>query len=213
MLDWIVSLYTSVRTILAPLLNRFFLAVLILLVGIIIGRIASTFLQKFLHTADINKLVSQGNKSTVAVEQIVSYAVRYVIYFLFFLLALNTIGLTSWILTGLGVIVFIIFILSVFLGIKDFIPNAIAGLMLRKKGFVKVGDRIEANGVSGKIIQINLIDTQIKNASGDFILVPNVLLSQKELKKVNKGKKKKILNKKHANREAKKSVKKKYPNK
>ena len=194
MLSQITSLYSSVKAIVLPLLNKFFLAAILLLVGIIIGRVVSTLIQKFLHSAELNKLVSQGAHSKVPIEEIIAYTIRYVLYFLFFVLALNTIGFTSIIITVFAIIVFLIFILSVFLGIKDFIPNAIAGLMIRRKGFIKVNDKIESNGISGKILRINLLDTQIETFSGDIISLPNVLLSQKEIKKKQqKNSKKKTL--------------------
>jgi len=189
-MSWITSAIAWAQEVLSPFINKFFLGVLLLLVGIIIGRVLSTFVRQFLKSADIDKLVSQTSGTKVPLSDILSYVVRYLIYFLFLVLALNTIGLTSMILTATAFIALLIVILSIFLGIKDFIPNAIAGFMIQKKQFIKKGDWICFDSVCGEVISINLTDTHVKTDTGDLICTPNVLLNNKEIRKMSKPVKK-----------------------
>jgi len=63
MIDWILEVLT-------PLLNTFFLGVLLLLIGVIIGRVLSTLVQKFLHSADLNKLIEKSTGNKAHIEQV-----------------------------------------------------------------------------------------------------------------------------------------------
>ncbi|HLC84746.1 MAG TPA: mechanosensitive ion channel domain-containing protein, partial [Candidatus Nanoarchaeia archaeon] len=152
----------------------FFIGVLLLLVGIIIGRVAGTLVQKFLHSVGLNSLVARGTKAKAPIEQIVSYFVKGIIYAAFVLMALNTLSLTTPALTIIAIALLIVVGLSIFLGIKDVIPNTIAGLRLHKR--LKKGDRISFERITGEITELNLTDTLLKTNSGDTLCIPNVRL-------------------------------------
>jgi small conductance mechanosensitive channel len=94
------------------------------------------------------------------------------------------IGLTSIagsMLAGAGISAFIIGF-----ALKDIGENFLAGILLAFKRPFTIGDIIESNGVKGKVMALNLRDTQIKS-DGKDIYIPNALLIKSTLINFNSG--------------------------
>jgi small conductance mechanosensitive channel len=94
------------------------------------------------------------------------------------LLMFRLIGLTGVVqsvLAGAGISAFIIGF-----ALKDIGENFLAGILLAFKRPFSVGDIIESNGVKGKVVALNLRDTQIKSDSKN-IFIPNALLIKNTL--------------------------------
>lgn len=58
-------------------------------------------------------------------------------------------------------------------GLQPIFADLVSGLFLLFEGTVKIGDVIEADGVVGKIHQINLRSTEVKTRDNMIIIVPN----------------------------------------
>lgn len=84
-------------------------------------------------------------------------------------------GIAGSILAGAGISAFIIGF-----ALKDIGENFLAGILLAFKRPFSVGEIIESNGVKGKVIALNLRDTQIKS-DGKDIYIPNALLIKNTL--------------------------------
>lgn len=95
------------------------------------------------------------------------------ILFMFRLIGLT--GVVQSILAGAGITAFIIGF-----ALKDIGENFLAGILLAFKRPFSVGDIIESNGVKGKVVSLNLRDTQIRNDSKN-IFIPNALLIKNTL--------------------------------
>jgi small conductance mechanosensitive channel len=99
-------------------------------------------------------------------------------------LMFRIIGLTSIassILAGAGISAFIIGF-----ALKDIGENFLAGILLAFKRPFTIGEIIESNGVRGKVMALNLRDTQIKSDGRD-IYIPNALLIKSTLINYNRG--------------------------
>ena len=173
----LTQLATKTIELLSPLLNKFVVAIIIILIGFIIGRILGKFLQKILHEIELDKLLKEATGLKLFLEELVGVIVQYLTYFIFIVIALNQIGITTIVLNMLTAAIFIVIIISIFLGIKDFIPNFIAGLSIIRKGNIKKGDKITINNTTGRVKQISLIQISIKTAKGDVIFFPNSMLT------------------------------------
>ena len=90
-------------------------------------------------------------------------------------------GVATTVLAGAGISAFIIGF-----ALKDIGENFLAGILLAFKRPFTVGDIIESNGVKGKVIALNLRDTQIKS-DGKDIFIPNALLIKSTLINFNRG--------------------------
>ncbi len=102
-------------------------------------------------------------------------ALLIVVGFLFMFRVIGLTGVAQSILAGAGISAFIIGF-----ALKDIGENFLAGILLAFKRPFSVGDIIESNGVKGKVVALNLRDTQIKSDSKN-IYIPNALLIKNTL--------------------------------
>lgn len=98
------------------------------------------------------------------------------------LIMFRILGLTGFaqtFLAGAGIGAFVIGF-----ALKDIGENFLAGILLAFKRPFSIGDIIESNGVKGKVVALNLRDTQIRSDSKD-IYIPNALLVKNVLTNFN----------------------------
>ncbi|AWI25718.1 mechanosensitive ion channel family protein [Flavobacterium pallidum] len=101
------------------------------------------------------------------------------ILIVFRIIGLN--GIATSLLAGAGISAFVIGF-----ALKDIGENFLAGILLAFKRPFSIGEIIESNGVKGKVISLNLRDTQIKS-DGKDIYIPNALLIKNTLINYNSG--------------------------
>ena len=157
-------------------------AIVILLIGLVIGRFLGNLVGKILRELEITKILKE-EKVKFPLEEVLSNGVKYVVYFIAVVLALNQVGLTSTVLNLLLGIVVVLIIIFIVLAFKDFIPNVMAGFFIHQRRDIKEGDNIRVKNIEGKIIDINLVETKIKTKGGDIIYLPNSYLTKNEVKK------------------------------
>ncbi len=186
------SVITNSINILPKLLSGIFtklvVAVIIVLIGLVLGKILGKLIQKALHEVELNRIIKKAAGIKVSVEEIISTFITYFIYFIFIVMALNQLGLTTVVLHMISGAVLIIIIISVLLSIKDFMPNMFAGLFIHQKRFIKEGDILKVDSTEGKVVHINLIETKIETKQGDIIYIPNSLLTKKTVVKLKRKK-------------------------
>jgi len=96
---------------------------------------------------------------------------------MFSILGLYTV--TATLLQGAGIGAFVIGF-----ALKDIGENFLAGILLAFKRPFSIGDIVESNGVKGKVVALNLRDTQVRSDSKD-IFIPNALLIKNVLTNFN----------------------------
>ena len=185
-MGWLTTLLLYLREGYAGIINKIAVTLIILLIGFIIGRLLGKIVQRVLNELEVNKIFRQATKLKISLEKITSKSVEYFVYFIALIMALNQIGIATTVLYMVAGAVMIIVILSVFLGVKDFIPNFLAGMVIHSKKFIREGDHIKVRGVKGKIIHINLVETRIQTKEGDIIYIPNSHLTKEEVIKLKK---------------------------
>ncbi|MBN1644846.1 mechanosensitive ion channel [Candidatus Woesearchaeota archaeon] len=159
--------------------NKIAVTVLIVLVGFIIGRIVGRLIFRILHELEIDNLVKKANSS---VEQSISQVFEYVIYVITVCIALDNLGILAYVLIiSVAVVVFVI-ILSALLGFKDFIPNFLCGLWLRKKNSMYKNNYVSLGNVKGKVVSKGLVGIKIQTKSKDIISIPNLTILKKKWK-------------------------------
>ncbi len=137
-------------------------AIIILLLGILIARFVSKLIKKVLAELRTDKILKEEVGVKVPIEDFLSSVIKYLIYFVAIILALNYLGLAVTVLYIILIIVFVVIIILIILAFKDFMPNLSAGFFIYQKRNFKVGDEIELKGIKGKIININLVEIKIK---------------------------------------------------
>ncbi len=176
--------------LISGLFTRMVVAVIILLIGFVVGKILGKVVKNLLHSIEFNKIIKRATGINISLEQGISFFVSYFIYFLFIVMALNQLGLTTVVLHMISGAILIIIIISIFLSIKDFMPNMFSGIFIHKKKFINVGDTINVDNTEGKVVYINLVETKIETKRGDIIYLPNSLLTKNKVTKITKRKSK-----------------------
>lgn len=187
--DTIVEIYELVRQSTSGLFYKFIVAIILLLIGFILGKICGRLIYKFLHSFELNENFSKLAGVSIKIEEIAESFTTYFIYFVTIVIVLQQVGLVSTILHMIAAGVIILIILSTFLGIKDFIPNAMAGFFIQRKKEFRTGQRIKVKGMQGIITEINLLETKIETKGGDIIFIPNSVLSKTEVTHIRSAKK------------------------
>lgn len=175
------TLFNYVNQAFEGFLSKFIVALIILLIGFILGKIAGRLLQNVLHELEINKFIKKAVRIKISLEEIIGHITQYFIYFIFIIIALEKVGISTVAFNLLAGAIILIIVLSVFLGIKDFIPNFIAGMILHYKGSIIEGDEIELNGMKGTVVHINLLETRMETKSGDLLYIPNSSITKSQL--------------------------------
>jgi small conductance mechanosensitive channel len=140
--------------------TRVLTAGLILFVGFWLARLISRQVRNLLpHTGRID--------STLA--PLVSQVLRYGIMIITVVIALSQFGIqTTSILAVLGAAG-----LAIALALQGTLSNIASGVMLIWLRPFNVGDAIDAEGISGSVLEIGLFATELRTYDGVFIFVPN----------------------------------------
>lgn len=154
------------------IVDKLIITLIILIAGFIIGRLVGNFIRKILSELEINNIVKLSTKAEFPIDEWIGKTVTYVIYFLAITMALAHLGISSTVLMMIAGTVLVIFLIAFILGIKDYVPNLIAGIIIQKNKPFKVGDEIKVNDTKGKVSRIRLIETEI-NRGNDLIFIPN----------------------------------------
>jgi small conductance mechanosensitive channel len=103
---------------------------------------------------------------------VIGSVARYTILVLAAVAALGQLGVhTTTVLAALGAIG-----LAIGLALQGTLANVAAGIMLLWLRPFKVGDAIEANGISGTLREVGLFASELETADGVFQFVPNAEL-------------------------------------
>jgi small-conductance mechanosensitive channel len=148
------------------------LAVLVLLVGLVIGRIAGRFVYKILKELEIDRFLRQSGIKNIELEVFFGKLVSYLIYFVAFLISLDQLGIRVFVLYFIAIVILILVLLSVFLYVKDFIPNILSGFYIWRHNLFGSGKNFSVNGIEGRVSS-GFLDTRLRTRSGDLVVIPN----------------------------------------
>lgn len=158
------------------------LAIVIFLLGFIIGKLVGRIAFKMLKEIEINTFIKNSTGLRINADHLISSILSYSIYFLATVAALEQIGVANVILYFLAAAVIIVILISFFLAVRDFLPNLISGIYLYRKEALKEGKKIEINGIKGELIHMDLFQIKIKTKKGDVLYMPNSVVAKSEIK-------------------------------
>ena len=165
---------------------RLITAIIILLIGFVIARILSNLTKKLLQELETNRILKEQAGVKIQVEEFIASLVKYLIYFIAVIMALNQLGLTTTLLSILLIIILAILVGFIILAFKDFIPNIVAGFMIHQKEKIQPGDKIRVKDIEGEVIHVNLVETRMKTKKKDIVYIPNSMLTKNEVIKLKK---------------------------
>jgi small-conductance mechanosensitive channel len=156
-----------------PVIVSLIVPIIILLLGFIIGRIIGKLVQKSLRQVDLDRSARRSFGISFSPEKLISRTVTYFVYLVAVIMALNRLEVTTFVLNVLAAAVVLIAVIAFILAIKDFVPNAMAGIVIRRKKMFRETDKISVADVAGRVTRITLTETKITTRGKDEIFVPN----------------------------------------
>ncbi|MFT4311944.1 MAG: hypothetical protein ACMXYF_01830 [Candidatus Woesearchaeota archaeon] len=144
-----------IRPVFEGLFTDFALAVLILVIGLTLGKLIERFLLRFLRELEVHKI---ANSRAIRTDQIIAYSSSVIIYFITIVLVLNQLGITSFILNAISIIIFIIIAIVLILSIKDVVPSFLIGIYLRQTKRLTTGQHITMQLIQGTVHELNTFD-------------------------------------------------------
>lgn len=154
------KLETWVNTAIEMLPN-FALALLVLIVFYVVGKMLRKFVRSLLERATTNKTVIDLAETVMSVL-IIGIGV------FFALSILNLDGTVTSLLAGAGIIG-----LALGFAFQDIAANFISGLLLSLRHPFGIGDIIQSNDYYGTVQKLNLRNTIIKTPQGQIVYIPN----------------------------------------
>jgi small conductance mechanosensitive channel len=135
------------------------------------------FISKWVKTLTSNR-ISKTTKDPLLADFIGS-GIRILILIFGITLLFRFLGLTgavSGILASAGITAFVIGF-----ALKDIGENFLAGILLAFKRPFRIGDTVDIQGVRGRVLALNLRDTQIKTGDGKDVFLPNASIIKNPL--------------------------------
>lgn len=154
--------------------NLVIVAIVILLVGLALGILAKKLVHRFLKELQVNQSRARVG-ITIDLESGISTLASYIIYIITVVLFLDQLKIRTFVIYGVVVGLLLLFLLSFAVGIRNIFPNFKGWLKIRKDVKMKVGKKINVNGISGIVEKIKIQETILKTKRGDLLRVPNSL--------------------------------------
>ncbi|MGV6862500.1 MAG: mechanosensitive ion channel family protein [Putridiphycobacter sp.] len=90
---------------------------------------------------------------------------------------LNLDGTLKSLLAGAGIAG-----LAISLALQGTLSNTFSGFFIALKNEINIGDWVESNGYSGKVVEIDLRNTKIKEADNNIVVLPNKMILENPFK-------------------------------
>ena len=175
------AMLQSIQSIFSTFVGDIIVAVIILFIGFAVGKIVGRVVNKFLKRLELDKVLKQVAGIKFSLENILSLGAAYFVYFISVIMALGKLGIATTVLQIISAGAITLVVLAILLGIKDFIPNLVAGLFISQKQLFKEGNNIKFQEIEGKVVSITLLETQLKTKTGDIIHIPNSNLTKNKI--------------------------------
>jgi small conductance mechanosensitive channel len=160
---WIASLDSSMLNI--------SIASLYIMCGFLAGRFLGKFFGKVVKNMNIGEMTKKLGVSKP--EVLVENGVSYLIYIIAIVLALQRIGMPSYINIIIVVLVAILITTLIFLSLKEFLPNLVVGSYLRAIEHLRPKDKVKLEGIRGVVKKIGLFETEVVTPDKDIVFFPN----------------------------------------
>ena len=160
-------------------LGKMVVALITLFVGFIIAKLAGLLTKRVLHEAEINRVLATAG---MKLDEAIGRLVEYLLYVITLLVILNQFGLTKLVLGILITLAIALMAFSLLLAIKDFVPNAITGLFIRKKLKSNLGKKVKIGMVTGKLVHVGVVQSVVKDGGEHH--VPHLYTSKENITKI-----------------------------
>lgn len=146
---------------------KLLIGIVILIVGLVLVKIAMRFIIRGLKKSKIDP----------AAHAILEKLIKFGLYLLVIIMFCDSIGINI----TMFVAVLSVLGLAISLAVKDSLSNFASGIIIVFSRPFTIGDFIEAEGVSGSVVEIGLIYTKLNTIDNKQIYIPNGELSSSKI--------------------------------
>jgi len=143
---------------------------------IIFGLISARYVAQF--GGWVLRKINQDKEIAYAFEETVKSALRYAVYGLAIIAALNRLGLASTVFSIVILVVTLIVALVLFLVLRDLITNLFSGLLIKNKNLIKPGKYLVVGDSKGTVTKVSATGVTLETKDGGSIVIPNLFLSK-----------------------------------
>lgn len=147
--------------VLVAIIPKIVLAIVVIVIAWLVARIFRNFSDKRLKRQMEDPLLAAFLATMVRV-------IIFIVGLLFAFKILGLSGVTSSILAGAGITAFVIGF-----ALRDIGENFLAGILMAFKRPFRIGDFVETGAIKGRVIALNIRDTQLKTPDGKDVFIPN----------------------------------------
>jgi len=172
-MDSMNATLTSVKEVVAVFTTDAVASVVILLLGIVAGKLVEKALRFLLHLIGVNAALKKHLGVRLYLEEIIPSIVAVIIYVITVVMALQALGIAVKVITLLFWFVLVVMVISLFLTLKDIIPNLVHGIALMRSTKISVGDRVRIANYDGMVKEINLTGIVLDQGKGEQVIIPH----------------------------------------
>jgi small-conductance mechanosensitive channel len=156
-------------------LDKLFIALVIILVGFIIGKIVESVLRYLFVQISLDDRLTKAFKAKRNYARAIRRTIVRIIYIATVLIALDKLSLVDPVFTLVTFLAVVVILISLVLAGMDVVPNIVARASLRRKR-IAVGDEVivndKAGQIQGTIVDITMTDVHVKRRNGDLLFIP-----------------------------------------
>ncbi len=167
--------------------SRYVLALIIIALGFLIGKLLSAFLKYILDKVKLNEKVKLIVGNDVLVEETLSFALYFLSVLFSIILALNTLSFFSRFIVWLVILVIVIVIISILISLKDLTVDFLSGVVVRSRGILKKGVYVKIGSVEGLVLKFDLFSVILKS-DDELIRIPNHKVLKSDVVRIKKTK-------------------------
>jgi len=154
--------------------------VLVIGIGYVATKLIADGLTRYFKKPSAKKFIAEMGYEE-PISDLIVVMVRYVLYFITFIIALSQFGFATIVFDIVIIIISLFVVFLIFYSLKDFITNAAAGMYLHRFKTIAKGNKIRVGNYSGEITDMNLMAVTLKDEFGRIIIIPNSTLTHKEI--------------------------------
>ena len=167
----LTEIITTAQDFTGVVTERVVIPLMILFVGIMVGKLAGNLLMRLGKSIDLNKQARMTFRQNVAMIELLAGGFSAVIYTVSVVWALYAAGILTYSFLVVAGTLLVLGLLALYVWARDFLPNVFAIGKARKR--CPPGRQVRVGNVSGTVERVGLTFTRLRDDRGVLILVPN----------------------------------------
>jgi len=163
-----------------PFTFQIIFAMLTLIVGFLIAKYTSEFIRDILKSERMMKILKPIGYTEAEID-FLTLLLKYLIYIVAVLAAIAQFAMGSIVIQIVAIIFVIILFLIISYSLKEFVPNAAAGMYIHRNRMIQVGEDVSVDEYRGKVKDVGLLSTTIVTDDNRIAIIPNSIITRRKI--------------------------------